>query len=32
VVKATIDALNKLRSPMVVAKERGISMNKLFEG
>jgi small subunit ribosomal protein S5 len=32
VVKATIDALNKLRSPMTIAKERGISMNKLFEG
>jgi small subunit ribosomal protein S5 len=32
VVKATIDALSKLRSPMDVAKERGISMTKLFEG
>ncbi|MEM1214759.1 MAG: 30S ribosomal protein S5 [Bacteroidota bacterium] len=32
VVKATIDALKKLRSPMVVAKQRGISMEKLFEG
>lgn len=32
VVKATIDALNKLRSPMAIAKERGISMSKLFEG
>jgi small subunit ribosomal protein S5 len=32
VVKATIDALQKLRSPMVVAKQRGISMEKLFEG
>jgi len=32
VVKATIDALKKLRSPMEVAKQRGISMEKLFEG
>ena len=32
VVKATIDALTKLRSPMDVARERGISMNKVFNG
>ncbi|MCB0667741.1 MAG: 30S ribosomal protein S5 [Saprospiraceae bacterium] len=32
VVKATIDALSKLRSPQTVAKQRGISMEKLFEG
>ena len=32
VVKATIDALSKLRSPYQVAKERGISLEKLFEG
>ncbi len=32
VVKATIDALKKLRSPMEVARQRGISMEKLFEG
>ena len=32
VVKATVDALKKLRSPMDIAKERGISMKKLFEG
>ncbi len=32
VVKATIDALTKLRSPMLIAKQRGISMEKLFEG
>ena len=32
VVKATIDALSKLRSPQQIAKERGISMDKLFEG
>ena len=31
-VKATFDALQKLRSPMVVAKERGVSMNKVFNG
>lgn len=32
VAKATIDALQKLRSPMAIAKQRGISMEKLFEG
>ena len=32
VVKATVDALRKLRSPLEIAKERGISLNKLFEG
>lgn len=32
VIKATIDALKKLRSPMEIAKQRGISMEKLFEG
>ena len=32
VVKATIDALSKLRSPMDVARERGVSMDKLFNG
>ena len=32
VVKATIDALSKLRSPMQVAKTRNISMEKLFNG
>ena len=32
VVKATIDALAKLRSPMAVAKTRNISMEKLFNG
>ena len=30
VVKATIDALKKLRSPRDIAKQRGISMDKLF--
>ena len=32
VVKATIDALQKLRSPEQIAKERGISMEKLYNG
>ena len=32
VVKATVDALMRLRSPLQVAKDRGISLNKLFEG
>ena len=32
VVKATIDALSKLRSPMEIAKTRGITMEKLFNG
>ncbi len=32
VVKATIDALLKLRSPMDVARERGVSIDKVFNG
>ena len=32
VIKATIDALTKLRSPQMIAKERGISIQKLFQG
>lgn len=32
VVKATIDALKKLRSPMEISRQRGISMEKLFQG
>ena len=32
VIKATIDALSKLRSPQEVARQRGISMDKLFNG
>lgn len=32
VVKATIDALSKLRSPYDIAKERGITIEKLFKG
>lgn len=32
VVKATIDGLAKLRDPRKIAKQRGISMEKLFKG
>ena len=32
VVKATVDALKSLRSPMDIARARGISLEKLFEG
>lgn len=32
VIKATIDALSKLRSPRDVARQRGITMEKLFKG
>ena len=32
VVKATIDALRSLRSPHEVARQRGITLEKLFEG
>ncbi len=32
VVKATFDALQKLRTPLEIARERGISIEKLFEG
>ncbi len=32
VVKATIDALSKLRNPYDIARERGISMEKLYNG
>ena len=32
VVKATIDALEKLRSPLDVSKERGIKLEKVFNG
>ena len=32
VIKATIDALQKLRSPDMIAKQRGITLEKLFEG
>ena len=32
VVKATIDALIKLRDPFVVAQQRGVSLEKVFNG
>ncbi len=32
VVKATIDALSKLRDPYTIAEQRGISLDKLFNG
>ena len=32
VVKATLDALLKMRDPMVVAKQRGISLAQVFNG
>ncbi|MBK7869239.1 MAG: 30S ribosomal protein S5 [Saprospiraceae bacterium] len=32
VVKATIDALSKMRSPLAIAKQRSISVEKLFKG
>lgn len=32
VVKATLDALSKLRSPATIAKHRRITMDKLFKG
>ena len=30
VVKATVDALSKLRSPLTIAQQRGISLDKVF--
>lgn len=32
VVKATFDALSKMRDPLVVAQQRGISLQKVFNG
>ncbi len=32
VIKATIDALTKLRDPLAVAKQRGVSVDKVFNG
>lgn len=32
VVKATIDALSKLRSPLAVAKQRNVTVEKVFNG
>ena len=32
VVKATLDALSKLRTPMAVAAQRNVSLQKVFKG
>ncbi|MDB5284789.1 MAG: ribosomal protein [Bacteroidota bacterium] len=32
VIKATLDALGKLRDPFTVSKNRGVSMEKVFKG
>ena len=32
VVKATIDALSKMRDALAVARQRGISLGKVFNG
>jgi small subunit ribosomal protein S5 len=32
VVKATIDALSKMRNAKVIARERGVSLEKVYEG
>jgi len=32
VVKATLDAMLKMRDPKTIARQRGISLNKLFNG
>lgn len=32
VVKATVDALNKMRDPLAVAKNRRVSLSKVFNG
>ena len=32
VIKATLDAIKRLRSPQMVAKERGIPVKQVFEG
>jgi small subunit ribosomal protein S5 len=32
VIKATLDALKKLRSPQDVARQRGITLDKLYNG
>jgi small subunit ribosomal protein S5 len=32
VVKATIDALTKLRDPFTVAQQRGVNLDKVFNG
>jgi small subunit ribosomal protein S5 len=32
VVKATIDALSKMRDPLTIARTRGITLDKVFNG
>ena len=32
VVKATLDALMKMRDPITVAQQRGITLDKVFNG
>jgi len=32
VIKATMDALSKLRSPLLIAKQRGLTLEQVFEG
>ncbi len=32
VVKATIDALSKMRDPLAVSRQRGVSLDKIFNG
>ena len=32
VVKATFDGLMRLRDPLAVSKQRGVSLNKIFNG
>ena len=32
VVKATFDALNQMRDPYAIAKQRGIELDKIFNG
>ncbi len=32
VVKATFDALGRMRDPFAVAKQRGVSLDKVFNG
>lgn len=32
VIKATMDALSKLRSPLLIAKQRGLKLDQVFEG
>jgi small subunit ribosomal protein S5 len=32
VVKATIDALAKMRDPLAISRQRGISLDRVFNG